>query len=157
MERVWITNGSTSIAPVVNPLTAACHEAYVPTDVYVLDNPVIADVTEAATSLMKTVVTAHGGAEPSITVESIDEETDFDAIIAYLRSAIETGEDADADIAVDITPGRRFWSVISFRAGVKYEVDHLYYSHVQSEAFFGECYPTIPRTAIDLIDFTEVV
>lgn len=157
MERVWITNGSTSIAPVVNPLTAACHADYVPTDVYVLNNPDIDDVTEAATSLMKTVVTAHGGEEPSITVETIDEETDFDAIIAYLQSAIETGDDADADIAVDITPGRRFWSVISFRAGIKYEVDHLYYSHVKSEAFFGECYPTIPRTAIDLIDFTEVV
>lgn len=157
MERVWITNGSTSIAPVVNPMTAACHQGFVPTDIYVLDNPVIDDVTDAATSLMKTIVTAHGGEEPSITVETIDDEIDFDAIIAYVTSAIDAGEEADADIAVDITPGRRFWSVISFRAGIKYDVDHLYYSHVKTEEFFGECYPTIPRTAIDLIDFTEVV
>ena len=157
MGRVWITNGSTSIAPVVNPLTAACHEEYVPTDIYVLDNPIIEDVTEAATSLMKTVVTAHGGEEPTITVESLDEETNFDAIIAYLQSAIETGNDAGADIAIAITPGRRFWSVISFQAGIKHEVDHLFYSHIKTEAYFGESYPTIPRTALDLIDFTEVI
>jgi hypothetical protein len=106
---------------------------------------------------MKTVVTAYGGDEPSITVETIDEETDFEAITAYLRSAIEAGSDAHADTAVDISPGRRFWSVISFQAGIRHDVEHIYYSHVETEAYFGETYPTIPRTAINLIDFTEVV
>jgi hypothetical protein len=157
MERVWITNGSTRVAPVVNPLIAACHDGYAPSDIYVLNNPIIDDVTEAATSLMKTVVTAHGGDEPSITVETIDEETDFEGITAYVRSAIEAADAANADIAVDISPGRRFWSVISFQAGVTHDVDHLYYSHVKTEEYFGETYPTIPRTAIDLIDFTEVI
>jgi hypothetical protein len=157
MERVWITNGSTRVAPVVNPLIAACHDGYAPNDIYVLNNPIIDDVTEAATSLMKTVVTAHGGDEPSITVETIDEETDFEGITAYVRSAIEAADAANADIAVDISPGRRFWSVISFQAGITHDVDHLYYSHVKTEEYFGETYPTIPRTAIDLIDFTEVI
>lgn len=157
MERVWITNGSTRIAPVVNPLIGACHNGYIPTDIYVLNNPVIDDVTDAATSLMKTVVTAHGGDEPSISVTTIEEETDFEAISDYLQSAIDDGTATDADIAVDITPGRRFWSVISFQAGVKHDVDHLYYSHVKTEEYFGETYPTIPRTAINLIDFTEVI
>jgi hypothetical protein len=157
MDRVWITNGSTSIPPVVNPLIAACHDGYVPTDVYILNNPVIDDVTDAATSLIKTIITAQGGEEPSIIVETIDEETDFEAITTYLQSAIEAGDEANADTAVDISPGRRFWSVISFQAGIKHDVDHLYYSHVKTEAYFGETYPTIPRTAINLIDFTEVI
>lgn len=157
MDRVWITNGSTSIPPVVNPLIAACHDGYVPTDIYVLNNPLIADVTDAVTSLMKTVVTAHGSDEPAITVKTIDEETDFEAITAYLQSAIEDGKEANADIAVDISPGRRFWSVISFQAGITHDVEHVYYSHVESEAYFGETYPAIPRTAINLIDFTEVI
>lgn len=157
MERVWITNGSTSIAPVVNSLAAACDGEYVPTDIYVLSNPVIDDVTEAATSLMKTVVTAHGGHEPEISVETIDDETDFDAILEYVQSAIEAGDAAESAVAIDITPGRRFWSIISFNAGIKNGVDHLFYSHVETEAYFGECYPAIPRPAINLIDFTEVV
>lgn len=156
MERVWITNGSTSVAPIVNPLTAACEEGFVPTDVYLLDNPIIEDVSEAATSLIKTVVTAHDGDEPSITVETIDDETDFQAIIEYLRSALDAAAEQDAEVAVDVTPGRRFWSILSFQAGISRDVEHLYYSHVQTEAYFGDCYPMIPRTAVDLIDFTEV-
>lgn len=157
MDRVWITNGSTTIAPIVNPLAAACDNEYIPTDIYVLSNPLIDDVTDAARTLMKTIVTAHGGDEPEVTVKPIGEETDFDAISAYLQSAIEAGQEADADVAVDITPGRRFWSVISFQAGVKHDVEHIFYSHVKSTEFFGECYPTIPRTALELIDFTEVI
>lgn len=156
MERVWITNGSTSIAPVVNPLAAAAHDGYTPTSIYVLDNDQISEVTESAISLMKTIVTAHGGEEPTTTVETLDDERDFDAIIDYLKSAIKAGREADAEIAVDVTPGRKFWSIISFRAGFEYDVDHLYYTHVVTGEYFGECYPTIPRTAIDLVDFTEV-
>lgn len=156
MERLWITNGSTSVAPVVNSLTAACDAGYVPTDIYVLDNPQIAEVTDSVTSLMKTIVTANGGDEPTVTVERIDDEIDFAAIIDYLSSTIETGREADAEIAIDVTPGRKFWSIISFQAGHRHEVDHPYYVHVVG-AYFGELYPTIPRTAIDLIDFTEVI
>lgn len=155
MERLWITNGSTSIPPVVNPLTAACNSGYIPTHVYLLDNPGIAGVTDSVTTLMKTVVTAHGGEEPEITVETIDDELDFAAIISYLRSAIQAGTDADADIAVDVTPGRKFWASISFRAGFEYDVDHIYYIHVPGE-YFGELHPTIPRQSVELVDFTEV-
>ena len=156
MKRIWITNGSTSVAPVVNPLIAACHEEYVPTDIHILDNPGISEVTTAATSLMKTVVTAHGGDEPVVQVHEIDEELDFPGIIEYLQSRIEADNEEDAEIAIDVTPGRKFWSIISFRAGFQYDVDHLYYTHIKSSEYFGESYPTIPRSAIQLVDFTEV-
>lgn len=156
MQRIWITNGSTSIAPVVNALIAACHEGFVPTDIHVLDNPGVSDVTSAATSLMKTVVTAHGGDEPAVQVHDIEDELDFPAIIDFLRTTIEAGQATDSEIAVDVTPGRKFWSIISFRAGYQYDVDHLFYTHIKSSDFFGESYPTIPRTAIELVDFTEV-
>lgn len=155
MNQVWITNGSTSIPPVVNPLTAACDDGFVPTDIYLLSNPKIGAVTDSVETMMKTVVTAHGGDEPEITIEEIGDELDFEAVISYLKSAIEAGQQADAEIAVDVTPGRKFWSSISFRAGFEYDVDHIYYVHVPG-AYFGELYPTIPRTSIDLIDFTEV-
>lgn len=156
MERVWVTNSSTSIAPVVNTMAAAVQDGYRPTDIYVLDNPNVTDVTESATSLMKTIVTAYGGSEPRVTVETIDDEMDFAAIATYLKTAIDEANDASARVAVDVTPGRKFWSILGFRAGYRYEVDHLFYNHVASSDFFGESYPTIPRTAVDLVDFTEV-
>lgn len=157
MDRVWITNGSTSVPPIVNALNAACGDGFLPTDIYLLSNDAITEVTNNATSLMKTIVTAHGGKEPTTETEAIDEETDFQAIKQYLETALEAGQAADATIAVDITPGRRFWSIISFQAGLSYDVEHLYYSHVETESYFGECYPTIPRSAVELIDFTEMV
>lgn len=156
MAKYWITNGSNRIEPIVNPIAAACREGFVPTDVHLLDNPAVADVSAAASSLMKTVVTAAGGDEPAVSVETIEDETDFDAIVSYLTDAIEAAGAADAEVAVDITPGRKFWSFISFQSGVRHGVDHLYYIHLDGE-YFGEAFPTIPRTAIELYDFTEVL
>ncbi len=157
MNRVWITNGSTSIPPVINPLTAACHDGYLPTTVFLLDNPGIEAVTEDIRRMVQTVVTAYGGDEPAVEVTTIEEEADFNAIIDFVTSSIETAESHDAEIAVDVTPGRKFWSIISFRAGLNYDVDRLYYLHVFTDSYFGHCYPTIPRTAVELIDFTEVI
>lgn len=155
MERVWITNGSTSLPPVVNSLTAACDQKYVPTDIYLLNNPKIADVMESVETIIKTVVMDHCGDEPEITVEAIEDELDFEGLLSYLRSAIKNRKEADTEIATDVTLCRKFWSSISFRAGFEYDADHIYYVHALG-AYFGELYPKIPRTAIDLLDFTEV-
>lgn len=157
MERVWITNGSTSVAPIVNPLNAACHRDYLPTDIYLLSNPKIDRVTQQAASMMKTIVTAHDGEEPTVEVESIEDELDFQAIIDFLQAAIESADDADADLAIDVTPGRKFWSIISFRAGQKYDADHLYYTHILTEEYYSTPYPAIPRSAMNLVDFAEVL
>lgn len=52
MDRGWITNGSPSVAPIVNLLNAACHQDFVPTDVFLLENPSIVEITRPATSMM---------------------------------------------------------------------------------------------------------
>lgn len=157
MDRVWITNGSTTVAPIVNTLNAACLDGYLPTDIHLLENAGIDTVTEAAASQMKTIVTASGGDEPTVSRHAIDDELDFEAIATYLTSTIEEGEEADAEIAIDVTPGRRFWAIIAFQAGNQFDVDHLYYGHILSDEFYGTPYPNIPRTAMHLVDFTEVL
>lgn len=156
MPHHWITNGSNRLEPIINPLAAACSDGYVPTDIHLLSNPGITSVTDAAPTLLKTVVTAAGGYEPTIHTTNLESETDFAGIIAYLNDAIDAAKEADATVAIDITPGRKFWSVISFQAGLRRDVDHLYYI-LLDEGAFGETYPTIPRTAIRLIDFTEEI
>jgi hypothetical protein len=156
MNRLWVTNGSTRVAPIVNGLIAACESGFAPTEIRLLSNPTITEVTEAAASVMGEVLRAHDEPEPTVRIEQIDEETDFEAILAYIEAALAEPS-ADAEVAIDITPGRRFWSVISFQAGIRHDVEHLYYAHVDSESYFGASYATIPRTAIDLIDFRELV
>ena len=89
--------------------------------------------------------------------ERLDDELDFDGIASYLTAAIQTGTDAGADIAVDVTPGRRFWAILSFQAGTRFDVDHIYYGHVLSSEYYSTPFPNIPRTAFSLLDFTEVI
>ena len=156
MPRHWITNGSNRLEPIVNPIAAACEAGYVPTDVHLLSNSTIEGITDAAPSLIKTVVTAAGGEEPDVSVSTVEPETDFAGIVTYLNEAIDAAESDNGEIAIDITPGRKFWSVISFQVGVTRDVDHLYYILLDGD-YFGESYPTIPRTAIDLYDFTEEI
>lgn len=155
MNRVWITTGSTRVGPVVNALAAACHAGYRPTDVHVLDNPDIDDVTETATEMIETIVTEHGGAEPTIAVETIENETDFEAIGSFLTDAVADAREHDAEIAIDVTPGRKFWPIVGYQAATTYDAEHCYYVHMDGD-YYGECYPTIPRTAIELVDFVEV-
>lgn len=87
---LWITIRNTRIAPVVNGLTAACNEGFVPTDVYVLDNPVTAETTVSVESLIKMVVAANAGGEPDVSVETIDDELEFEAIIGPLSLAMNS-------------------------------------------------------------------
>lgn len=180
MDRVWITNGSTSIPPVANPLIAACREGFVPDRVHLLDNPGIEHVTAPTVAMLERVVAAHrdgasGGERASsgdaddaadgsdgtggldVEVTSLDDERDFEAIVAYLQAAIEAAEDAGAEVAVDVTPGRKFWSIISFRAGLDADVEHVYYAHLGPDEYFGNGYPEVPRPAFELVDFAEVL
>lgn len=145
------------MAPIVNSVAAACHAGYIPTDVYLLSNPTVDAVVDRAASMISTVVELHDADEPTITIDSIEDERDFEAVADYLREAIEDGQQRDADIAVDVTPGRTFWSILSFEAGTEYGVEHIFYTHLKTEAYYGSPFPLVPRPALDLVDFTGEV
>ncbi|QSG16326.1 CRISPR-associated ring nuclease [Halapricum desulfuricans] len=162
MDTVWITTGSTTVEAMVNPLAAACNadgitESFVPDTVYFLDNPGLGSTLSDAKHLTKEILEGHGIDSPTIRTDDIDHETDFENIAAYFRAAVEDARAADADVAIDVTPGRKFMSVFAFNAGTTYEVDHLFYFYLHSNAYFGRIYQTIPRTAGELYDFTEVL
>jgi len=155
--RRWVTTASPTIEAVINPLTAACTEAdYVPTDVRILDNPDVREASEQAAALIKGIVTAHGGDDPTIEFVTIDSERDFEDIVAYHRQAIEDAQGDDTPVAVDVTPGRKFMSAIAFQAGIQFGADHVYYLYLHSSAYYDRSYPDLPRPGVDLVDFTEV-
>lgn len=155
MTRVWVTNGSTTVEGVVNPVAAACEEGFVPDTVRLLTNPGLEDVTPRITDLLETIVTAYGDEEPTIEVRSIASETNFEAIVAHFRDGIAYARDRDGSVAVDVTPGRKYMSAIALQVGLREGADHVYYLHVPG-AYFSRLYSTIPRTALELYDFTEV-
>lgn len=155
MGRAWVTTSSTNVEAMVNSLTAACHEGFVPDALYVVENPGVADEVARALDLASTIVTAYGGDDPEIHVTALADETEFDRIHAHIRDAIETVHDEGGEVAVDITPGRKFMSAIAFAAGMRYDADHVYYFHLDETDFFGQLYPGMPRTAARLYDFRE--
>lgn len=156
MVRVWVTNGTPTMPGIVNPLTAACDRRYVPDEVWVLSNPGVAESVATATDYFEVVVDAYGG-DADISRHELDDETDFGAIVEFYRSRIEAARENGDTIAVDVTPGRKFMSAIAFQAGFTFEADHVFYFHRRAGGYHGQFYPEIPRTATDLLDFTEVL
>lgn len=145
-----------TIPGILNPLNAACDNGYIPDEARILSNPGVADSVDAASEMFDTIIDSYGG-DAEISQHSLTSETDFSQIIEFYRSAIEAAKENGDTIAVDVTPGRKFMSAIAFQAGFRFEADHVYYFHRRAGGYHGQFYAEIPRTATDLIDFTEVL
>lgn len=155
MTTGWITTSSTHVEAIVNGLNAACQEGYVPDELYLIENPGVTDEVDRALDLGVDIITEHGGTEPDIDITTLAHETEFDRIRQHVKDAIESVHERDGDVAVDITPGRKFMSAIAFAAGIRYGADHVYYFYLASAEHLGTWYPAMPRTATRLYDFTE--
>lgn len=154
MARHWVTIASPTTEAMVNPLLAACDEGYVPDAVTVISNPSAATNVEDVRPFYDRIFEAYG-VDGSVTVEEVSDETAYDELAeAYRTAATEAAADS---VAVDITPGRKFMSAIAFQAGLVHDVDRVYYLLLGSDAHYGRLYPNIPQTAVDLVDFTEVI
>lgn len=156
MADIWVTNGTPTMPGILNPLTAACHQGYVPDEVRVLSNPGVAEYVAQATDRFEVIIDAYGG-DADVSIHELDHETDFHDIIEFYQSTIDAALEHDDTIAVDVTPGRKFMSAIAFQAGFKFDADHVFYFHRKAGGYHGQYYAEIPRTATDLIDFTEVL
>jgi hypothetical protein len=156
MAQIWVTNGTPTMPGILNPVTAACDQGYVPDEVRILSNPGVAEYVTEATNRFEVIIDAYGG-DADVYTRDLDDETDFHGIIDFYRSTIETAQGNDDRIAVDVTPGRKFMSAIAFQSGFKFDADHVFYFHRKAGGYYGQFYAEIPRTATDLIDFTEVL
>jgi hypothetical protein len=162
MNNVWVSSGSTTVEAMVNPIAAACagdglDSKFIPDTVYFLDNPGLGDALSDTKVLTRTLLEQYGVESPTIETGHIDHETDFQGIATHFQDAIAEAHDAAANVAVDVTPGRKFMSVIAFNAGMTYNADHIFYFYLESSDYFSRIYPEIPRTAAKLYDFTEIL
>ena len=104
MERVWVTTASPTVQAVVNPVTAACEQGFVPTTVHLVRNPSVEAAADEALTTIEVIVEAYG---ESLTIhtERLADERDFNDIAEYYRDAV-TEAPADSDVAIDLTPGQ---------------------------------------------------
>ena len=155
MTRHWLTIASPTTEAMTNPLLAACEDGYVPDSIQLLSNPTVQDHVAPVVPFLEAIVDAYDG-DATVDVNTITAETAFAEIVAFFRSGIEAAGE-DEQVAVDMTPGRKFMSAIAFQAGIRYQADHVFYLLLDSAEFYGQLFPDIPRSAVDLIDFTEVI
>jgi hypothetical protein len=155
VTTIWLSTGSPTTPAMVNPLAAACQAGFVPTEARFLADTAIREDVETGADHCRSVLEAYG-ADASVDLVDLATETDYEAIVEHYRSGIEVATDAD-EVAVDITPGRKFMSALAFQAGARFGADHIYYFHRHGGGYHGEFYPEIPRTATTLVDFTEVL
>jgi hypothetical protein len=155
MGTAWVTAANPTPGPVVNSLNAACEAGYVPDRVHLLSNPSVADAVDSIESLTETIVGAYGQPDVTVHVEEVADETEFNGIVEYYRDAIARADAENDTVAVDVTPGRKFMSAIAFQAGIQFGADHVYYLLVDSSRYYELLYPEIPRSGLELIDFTE--
>lgn len=155
MGNVWLTIASPTVEAVVNPLIAACDSEFVPDEIYILSNPGLNDSVEKIVPLLEDIVDAYG-TEAVVDAVELDSETAYGEIVSFFADGISDAHQRSHDVAVDFTPGRKFMSAIAFQAGLQRGADHVFYLHLQS-VDYGEILPNIPRTNVELVDFTEVV
>ena len=156
MSAAWVSTSSTNVEAMVNSIAAACDQGFIPEHCYFLENPGVTESVQQAMDLATIIVEAYGEAEPTYHLTAIDDEVAFDRIQTHVRDAIEAANERGEEVAVDITPGRKFMSAIAFAAGMRYGADHVFYFYLSSPEHYGRLYPAIPRTASHLYDFTEV-
>lgn len=155
MPTLWLTIASPTTEAVVNPLVAACDEGVVPEEIRLLSNPGLNDTIPELVALLEDVVATYD-IDVTVTVHKLRAETQYEEIVSFFVDGIEDARSGTQSVAIDFTPGRKFMSAIAFQAGLQHGADHVFYLHLQSTAY-GKCYPDIPRTNVELIDFTEVV
>ena len=156
MVTAWVTNGTTTLEAIVNPINAACDDGFIPDRLYIIENPKVTDEVARAVDLATEIVDAYGGDELDIQITSIESELDFDQLYAHTKEAIEEVHEDDGEVAVDFTPGRKFMSALAFATGMRYDANHVYYFYLEDTPR-GRVYPSIPRTKSRLYDFTEVL
>lgn len=141
----------------INPLNAACDAGFVPTDLYYVETPAVEDTLARAIEISETIIDEYDADAPDVHITELDSDREFDRIYAHFTAAIDEVTDRDGEVAVDITPGRKYMSAIAFATGLRHDVDHVFHFYVQDTSFHGQSYPDIPATATTLYDFTEVL
>ncbi|MHA1265518.1 MAG: hypothetical protein ACTSRS_09810 [Candidatus Helarchaeota archaeon] len=148
--RVWITTVGWQPFAVINPVWAACfYQEFVPEKIILLNNgyrnAFIAQNVEKVQDWHLRILRVYGVETPVIETQDADE----DSITTFRRIFEEVVKTQDAEqVAIDMTPGRKFMSSIAMVLAFKYRhfVKRLFYLHL-----WGQEYQNLPFIKIPLI------
>ncbi len=151
--KVWVTTVGKSPFAVLNTIWYLVRKGeYVPERVYLIWNDLVEKEKEIVKELIRVLLESYGVNPEIIADESVKvDEDDFHNLIKTLAE-IRNKELAEGnEIAVDMTPGRKFMSALSMYLGVadelikkKKNVHRVYYLHLRDLRFVDKPLVLIP-------------
>nr|MDO8080120.1 hypothetical protein [Candidatus Freyarchaeota archaeon] len=157
--RVWVTTVGSSVFAVVNPLWAACiRDGFVPGRVHLLKNRKVERNVAPVKDWVARVLECYD-VKPVFEEHDCDEE-DMDAFAKVFIGVVRS--EAGNEIAVDMTPGRKFMSACAMAVamadrGQKFNVSKLYYLYLFNAAYQDRPYILIPFNQQRLVNVLECV
>lgn len=152
--RVWITCAGTSPEAVINSIWAACDvKGFIPDKIMLIHNAKNEKEVKKTIKQLSKILSSYNNSNPEFITKKIP-EMNFEDIQSTIRTWIDKEKENNSEIAVDITPGRKFMSAIVMQAGIEAGIDHIYYLHLSDTSYLNEKYPRIPRTYQMLHDLT---
>lgn len=158
--KVWISTASTSTFAVINTLWAAIiQEDYLPEKIHLLANDyVVAKGFLKNAELGCKLICQEYGIKTTVKTHEF-RETDFSSLAQLLGAIVGAEKQIGNEVAIDITPGRKFMSAFSMYMGVgraiEQQADRIYYHHLLDFAFKDFPYPLIPANIRRLYDIKK--
>ena len=151
--RVWVTTVGKKPFAVLNTVWYLVRKGeYVPERVYLIWNDFVEKEKEIAKDLIRILLESYGVSPEIIADESVKvNEDDFHELIRTLAEIRDRELSEGNEIAVDMTPGRKFMSALSMYLGVaselikkKKNVHRVYYLHLRELRFVDKPLILIP-------------
>lgn len=150
--RYWISFIGSSPFAVINTIWAACKvDRYVPDHfIFLVNKELEAEWIDTVQKWVPLIISEYSSKCPEITLHEFI-ETDFSTLKETYGELVcrlkEKGQ-----VAVDITPGRKYMSAIAMETGISQKVDHVYYLHLNDHHYEHSPYPLVPLTRNELLD-----
>lgn len=155
--KVWITTVGKSPFAVINPIWMVCRKGeFIPERVYLIWNNAVMDIKKAVEGSIKIILKNYGVSEPEIIAdESVKvREDDFKRFKEVLRDICNKELEEGNEVAIDMTPGRKFMSALSMALGFRKlnPVHRVYYLHLIDQRYQNKPLILIPFALQKLYD-----
>jgi len=153
--RVWITNVDRRFTfSTVNPVWAACiNGGFVPEKIILITDKRLSARARTITEWLTNIVASYG--KPPVIEAVVFDEEDMNAYSDSLVSLLK--KELENEVAIDITPGRKFMSALMLSWGMRLKVPRIFYLHLTDYSFAELPFVAIPFSCQKLRNIRDIM
>ncbi len=152
--KVWITIVGRSPFAVVNSVWMACRKGeFIPGRIYLIWNEDVEEVKRTVERMLEIILQNYGVSEPEVIAdESVKvREDDFNRFMRVLKEICNEELNEGNEVAIDMTPGRKFMSALAMGLGI-HKKTSVYYLHLINICYQNKPLVLIPFSLQKLYD-----